>query len=572
MKRKKLYLFLCSVITFLSVTNAQNFEINGIVYDEQGDPAIGVLVVLKETKLATITDTNGRFQLLSPVEKAIVKISGVGYQTLEVAAGKNLQIQLKPEAYLLEDVVVTGYQQLPRDRVTGSFKILPLDALSKPTTNIGSRLIGTIAGLQANTTLDGDISFEIRGKTSLNANAKPLIVVDGFPIEGDLNTLNPNEIESVTLLKDAAAASIWGARSANGVIAVTTKGNRSAFNRSETKIEFSSFFKFAPKIDLNYARSLASSAETIEYEKMAFDAWSANMPADAFNAMSSFSPGLVALNEHRLGYLTEEKTNELLESYKKYDNSEQIKKYLLQSPSTQQYNLNIATDGERANHYLSLLYEENTFYAKGKDNWKTQIGYRTNVQFAKWLKFNLSGTFTYKEATDNSVSNGIFGLTPYEMLVDEEGNRTNLTNGWYQPNLDRYFVKENFPYDFTYNPITELESRDLRTTNIDARLQAGFTVKILKGLTFDSKLQYELNNTLNRNFYSDKSYTVRATVNQSSSYDRGTGKVTLNLPLGGFLDQSRTRTDGWNIRNQINFDRVFNGVHEVTAIAGTEAR
>lgn len=572
MKQNIYYLFfLLNITMFSSLANAQTFEASGIVLDENGDPITGVLVVVKGTAISKITDSNGHFSLLSPTENAILQVSHLGYVPIEAFAGKNLVIKLETDINELEDVVVTGYQILPRTRTTGAFETVSPELLSKPTTNIGSRLIGTVSGIQVNSNAVGDLTFEIRGKTSLNANANPLIVVDNFPIEGGLVSLNPNDVESITILKDAAAASIWGAQSANGVISITTRGGKLSSGRSETKIEFNSFLRFAPKIDLDYARSLASSAETVEYEKLAFDAWSATMPADAYNSMSSFSPGLVALNEHRLGYISETEMNTLLESYKKLDNSEQVKKYLLRNPFTQQYNLNISGSNGRISNNLSLLYEDNAYYAKGRDDWKAQVSHRINAHLTKWLDFNFSGTFLYREAADNSVdSPGIFGLAPYEMLVDENGNRTNISNGWYQPNLDRYFITGNFPYEFTYNPITELESRDFKTTNINARIQAGLTFKLLKGLTFDTRAQYELINALTKNIYRENSYTVRSTINQSSSYDRNTGKVTLNLPLGGFLDQDRSRTDLWNFRNQINFSRDFSDIHQIIAMAGTE--
>lgn len=559
---------------------------SGTVIDENGETLIGAVIVENGAENSTVTDMEGHFSMSVSSEKAILRISYLGYVTVEIPAGKDLKIRLEPDTYLLSDVVVTGYQSLPRDRVTGAFKILSTDALAKPTTNIGSRLIGTVSGLQVKTDIDGNVNLEIRGKTSLNANAKPLIVVDGFPIEGDINTLNPNDIESVTILKDAAAASIWGAKSANGVISITTKGSRFSSTRGVTKVEISSFLRFQPKIDLDYTRSLASSSETIEYEKKAFDAWSAMMPTDSYSregVVASFTPTLTAMNEHRLGYISEEEMNRILEMYRRYDNSEQIRKYLLQNPLTQQYNVNIASGNERSNNNLSLLYENNAYYLQGRNDWKGQVSYRNNTHLTKWLDLSFSGTFSYKEAKGESNErlnftgltsyqplDNFLNLAPYEMLVDENGARTNISNGYYMPNINRYYKTENFPYDFTYNPITELESRERKTTNLNAVLQAGLSFKLMKGLTFDTKFQYELNNIFLKDLFTDKSYEVRKTVNQSCSYDRATGKVTQNLPLGGFLDQRRTRIDRWNFRNQINFNRQFGDRHEIIAIAGTE--
>ncbi|MCK7554026.1 TonB-dependent receptor plug domain-containing protein [Chitinophaga sedimenti] len=143
-------------------------------------------------------------------------------------------------------VVNTGFQQLNKERATGSFGYIDKEQLGRPTTNIASRIIGTTAGVQAKLDVDGNPTFEIRGKSSLYATASPLVVVDGFPISGDFNTINPNDVESVTILKDAAAASIWGARSANGVIVVTTKKGQKG---TPLRVDFSAFTKMGGKFD-----------------------------------------------------------------------------------------------------------------------------------------------------------------------------------------------------------------------------------------------------------------------------------------------------------------------------------
>lgn len=117
--------------------------------------------------------------------------------------------------------------------------MISADQLSRPTSDLASRLVGVTAGVQSNLDADGNLIFEIRGQTSLNKdNARPLIVVDGFPVEGEFSSINPNDVESVTILKDAAAASIWGARSANGVIVVTTKRGKMSAKKG-AKIEVS---------------------------------------------------------------------------------------------------------------------------------------------------------------------------------------------------------------------------------------------------------------------------------------------------------------------------------------------
>lgn len=544
----------------------------GIVTDENDESIIGATVMIGGTTKGTVTDIDGKYTLeVQPGDLVSFTFVGMTDKVIKAQSDKKIvNIRLESSATALGDVVVTGYQTLSKERATGAFNTLSKAQLEKPTVNIASRLVGTTSGLQATLDINGDPTFEIRGQTSLLANAQPLIVVDGFAIEGDFKSINPNDVESVTVLKDAAAASIWGARSANGVIVIVTKkGARD--KRKGLHVEVSSFLKVAPKADLDYALSQASSSETIDYEKLAFNKWSCEPIGDHVNDYTgysaSYSPGLTALNEQYLGYLTADETNRLLNGYRGMTNREQLKKYILQTPITQQYNANISSSNERVNNILSLMYEDSDYYLKGNSEYKMMVNYRMNAKLFKWLDFNFSGMYTYDKNTNNSQ--GIPDLAPYEMLVNPDGTRTNV-GSYYMPNMERYVPMNLFPYsDWSYNPITEMENQDKTATKMNARFQAGLKLNIIEGLSVDSKFQYELYNTQYRDFYNEQTFTVRNLVNTSSSWDRETNAVTPNLPKGGMLDQSRSRVDTWNFRNQINFNRTF-GKHTIVAIAGTE--
>ena len=134
----------------------------------------------------------------------------------------------------------------------------------------------------------------------------------------------------------------------------------------------------------------------------------------------------------------------------------------------------------------------------------------------------------------------IQGLSPYEMLKNEDGTLTNI-HQYYYPIIDRFVPTELFPYaDWTYNPVQEIQNRDRTVTQLNIRLQAGLTLKLLKGLTFDSKLQYELFNSWNRQFNNENTYYVRNTVNVATTWDQATNVMTPNLPKGGILSQYRS--------------------------------
>lgn len=204
---------------------AQDRMVSGKVTDSAGDPVIGAAVMLKDGSMGAVTSTDGYFAIEAD-ESDVLVVQSLGYETVEIPVGvrSRFNIVLEDAVHLLDDVVVTGYQTLSKERATGSFDIIDKAQIQKPAGNIATRLIGSAAGLVGTQDAYGNPTFEIRGRSSLSDEpTEPLLVVDGFAIEGGFDSINPNDVESITVLKDAAAASIWGAKSANGVIVVTTK-------------------------------------------------------------------------------------------------------------------------------------------------------------------------------------------------------------------------------------------------------------------------------------------------------------------------------------------------------------
>ena len=549
-------------------------ELRGVVRDKEGLPLPGVTVMIKGTTQGVATYHDGTFGLMiTKGEKITLVFSFVGMQTKEVVvsdADKMLEVILEAVVEDLQEVVVTGYSVLPKERSTGSINVISKQQLDKPATNFASRLIGTTAGLASTLDAEGNPTFEIRGQTSLYANAQPLLVVDGFPVEGGFNSINPNDVASVTILKDAAAASIWGARAANGVIVVTTK-KAEAGNR--LKIELSAFVKVSPKLDLDYINPLASSLETIDYEVKGFDRWgtiqnNGNLQQDYYRA---YSQGLTALNEHRLGNISEKDRDDILNSLRKNDNRDQIRRYMLAVPFSQQYNLTISSASQRSNNVLSLMFSDHQSRFKNTDSQEYMLNYRNMAEVTKWMDFSLSGMLHYSKDNNNGCSlTDIQNLSPYDMLKDEAGNYTNVIRDYYQPIIDNQVPVDRFPYsDWSYNPLVEMNNRDLTTQLLNVRLQAGVTLKLMKGFTYDAKFQYELLQNETRNLYKEGSFYVRNMVNTSSTWNKASNTITPNLMNGEILDERQVRTTGYNLRNQLNFSRRFDK-HEIDAIVGTE--
>ncbi|MBP5387514.1 MAG: SusC/RagA family TonB-linked outer membrane protein [Prevotella sp.] len=592
---RKLLVAIAALFISIGVQAQQNVStgiqqgVSGQVTDENGEPIVGAIISVPGTKKVTVSDSEGKFFLNQATSNDLVEISYMGKKTVRRKAGsKPLSITVFDDATLMDEVVVTGYQTISRERATGAFGKVSSEHLSQPTSNIGERLVGTISGLASTTDANGDISFQIRGLSTLVASNKdPLLIVDGFPVEASISSLNPNNIEKIDVLKDAAAASIWGAKAANGVIVVTTKDGKDARNaKGGVKVTFNSMLKFSPKIDNDYYSANASNQELIDWQIYTFqnkdfgrmaligDGNSNNNLRYNYNSYSNL---YVMLNENRLGYVSDSELQAYIAKIRTQDNSDQIKDYLLASPFTQQYDLNISQSSERVQSNFSLLYENQQQYLKGNSKNKYTFNANAKVNVYKWLDFSVNGTFHYNHQTNNGVA---FTGPAFELFFDENGDYTDVVRPYtsrndrtfYTPNVHRYLNWTAFPYpDFGYNPVQEQRGRDYTTNTINARVQAALNFKLAKGINFETKFQYEILNTDTRNIDDETTFATRSTININSTSDKTpTGAVTPNLPPGSILKQDRSYTDAYNWRNQFNFNRTFAERHEVTFIAGTE--
>ena len=219
---------------FLSVGAFAQIDVKGHVKDAQGEPVIGATVRVANTQTASVTDFDGNFTLKAP-QGADITVTYVGYQTATVKAAASLVITLQEDQNVLENVVVIGYGRAKKNDLTGSVTAMKPDDMSKGITNNASdMLVGKIAGVDVITsggTPGAGAQIRIRGGASLNASNDPLLIIDGLPISNSTATgmsnvmamINPNDIESFTVLKDASATAIYGSRASNGVIIITTK-------------------------------------------------------------------------------------------------------------------------------------------------------------------------------------------------------------------------------------------------------------------------------------------------------------------------------------------------------------
>ena len=238
-------------LIFASTALYAQTEISGTVLDDFGEGVIGATVMEKGTSNGTVTDFEGNFKIKVKAG-AVLAISYIGYQTLEVPAAMGMKVELVPDDKMLEEVVVTGYTTQRKADLTGAISTVSVDEMAKQNENNPMKALqGRVPGM--NITADGNPSgaatVRIRGVGTLNDN-DPLYIIDGVPTKAGMHELNGNDIESIQVLKDAASASIYGSRAANGVIIITTKKGKDG------------------KVKVNFDGSVATSFYTNKIETM----------------------------------------------------------------------------------------------------------------------------------------------------------------------------------------------------------------------------------------------------------------------------------------------------------------
>jgi TonB-dependent SusC/RagA subfamily outer membrane receptor len=335
-------------------TDNTKFILYGSVTDLESEPLPGVNVRVKGSDRGTITDENGRYSI--EVEKGgILLLSFLGFNPREITAkvGGVFNVSLTPNSISLSEVSVvsTGYQTLPKERATGSFGTISAKDLEKSSNaNILQRIEGLVPGMQIsitggnnsfdyNNNLKGissdtrtvgasDYGITIRGVNTIKGEKFPLLVVDGAISEMDISNFNPNDIESITVLKDAAAASIWGVRAANGVIVLTTK--KGAMSRAP-QINFSTSFMAADKPDIGYLKTM-NSAQQLSYEKELVDrGFITAIPATSYSTAQYLkSDGTNLALKLKSGAITQADYDAAVAKLSAIDNKSQISKYFLQ--------------------------------------------------------------------------------------------------------------------------------------------------------------------------------------------------------------------------------------------------
>ncbi|MCZ4224834.1 SusC/RagA family TonB-linked outer membrane protein [Pedobacter rhodius] len=575
-----LYTILLSFYIFPVAAQQTIREIRGKVISADSRIALhGATIRVKGASQFVLTDSSGNFQLKISTASLILQVSYIGYRPTEVnvpAPNKPLIIVLESATSQLAEVVVsTGYQTIPAERATGSFVQVDNKLLNRRvSTNLLERLEDVTPGLLFNKGKSAGANLiSIRGQNTIYGNASPLIVLDNFPYDGDISNINPNDVESISVLKDAAAASIWGSRAGNGVIVITTK--KGSYNQ-QLKVSFNANTTVGAKPDLFYQPRM-SSADFISVEKQLFEKGFYVNAETGYNN-PAITPVVELLIAQRDGKIGASQANAQIAALAGNDVRNDFSGYLYQKSVNQQYALNLSGGNEYQRFNISGGYDQNrdNLVSNGFGRYTLNAGQSLSL-LNKKLEVNTGFYYTQSITTANNPGTSLIGLNtgsgislyPYANLADAAGNPLAMTHDYRQSFIQN--AKQQGLLDWTYKPLEEISLADKTRKSLDYRLNIAVNYKIMPYLSASVLYQYGQTISNQRNLQSQQTYYTRNLINNFTTVDAN-GQLTYGIPRGAILDLDNATATSQSLRGQLNFNRQWRDKHSLTAIAGYEIR
>ena len=526
---RKFMLLIACLLTSINVVTAQTSKVTGVVISEEDDlPVVGASVLLVGTSIGTITDANGNFVLSDiPVSAKKIRISFIGMATYEGEIKPNMKVIMKSDSQLVDEVVIVGYGTGKKlGSVVGSVSTVSNKALeAKPTMNFADALQGQVAGMQVFTSSGeptASSSMRVRGYTSLNAGTSPLYILDGAPVSSDVFTsLNPNDIENVTVLKDASSTSIYGARAANGVVYITTKKGKTS---EKANITIRGQYGISQLPD--FKKDMMNAQEFIQFKLMCDPSLATN-------------PQFMA-DKARI---------------EKYGLSMDWADYVLRGNTpTYSVDANISGASGSTNYYISAGHfdQEGTSYQSGvtRENFRVNL----NTKLNNWLKFGVNSAISYQDyATTLGVRDNNEGAWvnsplilartgrpidfPYEIIENEDGTWSRGEDLLLLPGTG-----------YT-NPMKIFQNSSIKNERIMGNLNTFIEITPFKGLTLKGAQAFE-------------GYIYKY---------RGVNYPWEDNEFNGDVAEQFQRGSNWTFTNTAEYKHTFKGKHFMTLLAGQES-
>jgi TonB-linked SusC/RagA family outer membrane protein len=571
-----------------------SLNIEGKILDAAtGRPIPGVSVALKGTNRLVVADEYGHFRFNGLPDSAVLIFSNVGYISAVVKASDNLIVKLNAAVQKLDEVVVSnGYQQMKRESTTGSYNVITAKEIeSTPSPNLMERLEGKVPGVLFDVRNN---TIQIRGVNSYYDSSPPLVVIDGFPainqnlttitsgtINGNpnninqpqtsgnaiLSTINPADIETITFLKDAAAASIWGSKAANGVIVITTKRGK----KGNTTINFNSTLSISGPANFGNMTSMTN-AQYINLEQELFNKGFLSDPATyyRYGPISEAEDWMFRVQRKTA---TAAQRDSALNVLSNRSNRGQIQQYLFQKAVSQQHNLSFSGGGENSSYYVSGNYTKNipVFKSNSAESY-SMISNLTNDFLNKRITVSTGLNYIYSKSQVNNaalsaLSFGTYGLAPYEMLVDNKGNSINKPITFTKRVSDSLQRIGYLPW--TYNTLDELNYNNTLENKYSIRLNGAIKGIVTKWLSLSVSGQMQKGIDAQNLIQNKDSYTTRNLINTGTTFTNSI--ATYGVPVGAVDYSSSVSTGDYSVRGQFDINKTWTNQH-FDMIGGAEIR
>lgn len=548
-------------------------NVKGRIVDNEGKPVVGASVQVKGNKSkGTTTNENGEFALIAVDENSVLVISGVNIESFEVQVNGRSDLAVlgaKLKVTALGDIQVlaynTGYEKVSRDRANGSFVHVDSNLFNRATgSNVLQRLEGVVSGVLFNRsgTVGNDPAISIRGRSTIFGNPDPLIILDNFPYTGSLDNINPNDIESIDVLKDASAASIWGAFSANGVIVINTKTGKL---NSRPRVSMNSNITIG-EVPNQFSAPQLSSQDFIEMEKFLFAKGFYNNNLTS-SPQSAQSPVIDILEKVRNNMLSQQDADILINQLALRDVRNDLKDHFYNPSLVQQYSINVKGGSQNNTYFLSVGYDKNQQNLKINNDQRITLNIGNNLYFFdKKLEVSNSIQYTNSRSQSGQVYNPKY---PYERLVDEAGNPLPVIKDYRQSYIDT--IGNGKLLDWRYFPLNDFSPTYFLNLN-DIRVNAGLKYNITKYLSVGAYYQYSNGSHESNQQYKSESYYTRNLINQYSQIDYSTGVVNRIIKEGDIINNAKGGYDNHYFRTILNYSKTFNDKHSLSSLIGYEVK
>ena len=555
----------------------QKVQISGSVVDTKGQPLPGVTILLKGTTVGCVTDSEGNFRLELPMrENIVLSFSFVGMKTIEVAYSgqKEMKVVLEEEITEMEqvNVISTGYYDIDKSKMTGAVEVVTAREIAgKGYTSIDEVLRGTLAGVSVMNVSGrpgAQAQIRIRGVNSLTGNMEPMWIVDGMPMQGNLPTsvgvgatdlentvltsgignISPDDVESITILKDAAAAAIYGSRAANGVIVIKTKRGR--VGKSYINVQSSFAISEAPKNRLE----MMNSEEKIAFERSLYE----DFPNATLRGRASL-----------LYKGIDEGTISRADAMAELENMRQINTdwfdEIFRVALNHKHVVTLSGGSETTQFYSSINYSNEQGVIPNNDYKHFGATLKLTHDFNRNLRilFDVSSSLRTEKSSASAV-NPLYYATfanPYERPYDENGNYDYDYS--YEPELSK--VKDGYMYDF--NMLKDLRENTAKTKYGSNQVNLQLEWKLFEGFMYSLAGTVSNTSSYTRKEIAPGSYTSKVKSWILDLYSENEIPDNLNL---GALQENTSRSFGWTVRNQIKYARELKEDHFVNIVVGHE--